>query len=205
MKSNYKIIKFLFLFGAMLINISCSGHKVTIAAKQPHEIANKIVSIFLNEDINVTQQSDKDGSINILVDSNDLPRALQLLSDNGGIPHTYDTLGNIFKKDSFISSPLEEQARLEYALSQEISALLIQLDGVVDVKVTVSLPLVVDANSWQPKAAQAITASVYLRCKSDSNLPIKKNQIKFLVSKTISGLTPDNVAIYMEETKSSLD
>src|SRR5919201_1603389 len=67
-------------------------------------------------------------------------QAKEVLASAGLPRQSLRTLGDVFPKESFVSSPLEERARYIFALSQEVQQTLMQLDGIVDARVHIALP-----------------------------------------------------------------
>ena len=58
-------------------------------------------------------------------------RAVDLLRAQGLPRGRFAGMGEVFRKEGLISSPLEERARYLYALSQELAATLNEIDGVI--------------------------------------------------------------------------
>ena len=69
------------------------------------------------------------------------------------------TLGDTFRKEGVISTPLEERARYIYALSQELEATLSNIDGVIVARVHVVLPERVAPG----EPVQPASASVFIK------------------------------------------
>ena len=97
----------------------------------------------------------------------------------------------MFKREGFVSSPLEERARLMHAMSQEISNTIANIDGVVTARVHLVVP---ERNPLVDKL-QPAAAAVFIKHRADRNLPSQIAQIKALVVNSIEGLTYDNVTV----------
>lgn len=110
-------------------------------------------------------------------------------------------MGEVFRKEGLISSPLEERARYIWALSQELSATLAQIDGVIKARVHVVLPE--KAGGGEPMLPSS--AAVFIKHKQRFNLDDSIPQIKRLVSNSIPGLTSDKVTVVMLPSSASLD
>ena len=98
------------------------------------------------------------------------------------------TLGNVFPKESFVSSPLEERARYIFALSQEVQQTLMQLDGIVDARVHIALP----ERSLLDDKPQSASASVVIIERPGANLELRETDIKAIVTDGIEGLKDIN-------------
>jgi type III secretion protein J len=156
--------------------------------------ANERVAALRNAGLDAEKSSSRDGkSFTVSTSASDFARAVEVLRA-GGYPHnSFDSLGQVFKKEGFVSSPLEERARLTYALSQELSNTLSNIDGVVQARVLVSVP---ERNPLADKPAQA-TASVFVKHRPGIDLSQDVGKIKALVVNSVEGLPYDNVTVAM--------
>ena len=124
----------------------------------------------------------------VQVSQGDIPRAMAVLNEKG-LPHPpLRTLADVFPKEGFISSPLEERARYIFALSQEIEQTLMQLDGVVEARVHIALP---EASLLDEKP-QSASAAVVIIEQPGTNLEQHETDIKAIVKDGIEGLSDLN-------------
>ena len=128
----------------------------------------------------------KDWSIE--VDRTDIPHAMSVLTAAGLPRQPLRTLGEVFPKDGFVSSPLEERARYVFALSQEIEQTLLQLDGVVDARVHIAMP---ESNVFDDKPPSA-SASVVIIEQPGARLEARETDIKAIVTDGVEGLNDIN-------------
>jgi len=172
---------------------ACSKPKTILVEHISQEAANNVIYILGTNNIVADKAVQKDGTYTVTINKADQIKALGLMQNNGAPQKDFASFGEVFKKDSFISSPLEEQGRFLYALSREISGMLSQIDGVISVKTEVSLPQVSD-NLWQTEQAKP-SASVLIKYKPGYRVYLYVNRIKQLVSNAVPGLTPDRVEV----------
>lgn len=189
----------LFLLG--LLATSCVKNQVAVLQGLSQDDANRIVFEMSFYNINAQKVEQKDG-YDILVPESKSIQALKVLQDDNEPRNKFDSLGGIFKKDGFISSPLEEQARYTYALNQEIEHTISLIDGVTNVRVLVSLPL--PTNSLWRAEVQKPAASVLIKFKQGYRIDLLSSRIKLLVSNSVPGLTPDMVEVLPLQKKSDL-
>lgn len=162
--------------------------------------ANDALAILINAGISSKKNPGKEGLVNIDVDQSDVARAITTLRTEGLPREKYVRMGEVFRKEGLISSPLEERARYLWALSQELSATIAQIDGVVKSRVHVVLP----ERSTGGEAAIPSSAAVFIKHKPGYNLEEVTLQIKRLVSNSIPGLNADRVSVVLVSAMSKL-
>jgi len=103
------------LFGVLLLLAAC-GSRVELFSSASEGEANEVLSVLLDAGIEASKASTKTG-IAVSVDNQDVARALDILRTRGLPRDRFDGMGQIFRKEGLVSSPLEERARYVYALS----------------------------------------------------------------------------------------
>jgi type III secretion protein J len=171
---------------------ACDNHGTALLNGLPEDEANTIVAALAQSDI-AASKTVVDGTVSIYVAGADQSAALSELHQRGLPRQSYASLGDIFKKDGIISTPLEEQARYIYALAQELEKTLSQLDGVVYVRVH---PVLARKASLNGPAANA-SAGVLIQHRPDVDLTFLIPQIQELVAHSIPDLRSDQVSIIM--------
>ncbi|RYF74133.1 MAG: EscJ/YscJ/HrcJ family type III secretion inner membrane ring protein, partial [Comamonadaceae bacterium] len=125
---------------ALLALVAACGARVDLMGSIPEDEANDVLSALLKADIPAEKIAGKEGMVGVRVDAAQVGRALEILRENGLPRERFAGMGQVFKKEGLISSPLEERARYIYALSQELSNTLSKIDGVLAARVHVVLP-----------------------------------------------------------------
>lgn len=185
-----------FLLAAMLVLAACSMQ--TVYSQLTETQANDMVSALLNANIKAEKTTVDGEKWSVSVPTDDFSRAVELLRSNGLPRQDFQTLGEVFKKQGFVSSPLEERARLIFATSQELSQSISAIDGVVQARVHLTLP----EPDPLSKEAKPATASVLVKYREGFNLPRQREAIKSLVVNGVEGLTVDRVSVVMVPGKS---
>jgi type III secretion protein J len=127
------------LFLSLALMLTGCGESVELHRNISEQEANEIIAELADKQIRAQKIQGKDG-VAVRVKASDINRAVRTL-DAVGLPKVArSTLGQIFRKEGVISTPLEERARYIYALSQELEATLSNIDGVVVARVHVVLP-----------------------------------------------------------------
>jgi len=167
---------------------ACSGQE--LYSQLTERQANEMVAALRSAGIDAEKQS-QEGRFSVLTASKDFSRAVQVLNAQGLPREAFDTMGKVFKREGFVSSPLEEHARLLHAMSQEISNTLGNIDGVVTARVHLVVP---ERNPLADKP-QPAAASVFIKHRPDRDLSGQIAQIKALVVNSVEGLAYDNVTV----------
>ncbi len=152
--------------------------------------ANEMVAVLRSAGIEADKQG-QGGVFAIQTARGDFPAAVRALAAQGYPREQYDSMGSVFKREGFVSSPLEERARLVHAMSQEISNTLASIDGVVQARVHLVMP---ERHPLADKATPS-AASVFIKHRPDKDMTAQVAQIKALVVNSIEGLPYDNVTV----------
>lgn len=177
------------MFGMLVVLAAC-GSRVELFSSASESEANEVLSVLLDAGMQASKTATKTG-ISISVDSQNVARALDILRTRGLPRDRFDGMGQIFRKEGLVSSPLEERARYVYALSQELAGTLTQMDGVVTARVHVVLP----ERGNVGEAATPSTAAVFIKHQLGYNLDALQPQIRKLVTHAIPGLSEDRVSV----------
>ncbi len=153
--------------------------------------ANDMVAALRSEGIAAEKLPSDGGQFSVTVPKEHFSQAVDVLRTSGFPREGYDTLGKVFKKEGFVSSPLEERARLTHALSQEIANTISSIDGVVMSRVHLSVPEKDPLSDKVPPAA----ASVFIKHRANVDLHGQTGHIKALVVNAIQGLSYDNITV----------
>lgn len=161
--------------------------------------ANEIVAALLEKGIQAKKTAHKKG-ISVIIKEDDMARSVSILKAAGLPNRTQTSLGDIFKKEGVISTPLEERARYIYALSQELEYTLSQIDDVLVARVHVVLPERVAPG--QPISPSS--AAVFIKHFRSLDPDVIEPRIKRLVASSIPGLSEgkeDKISISFIENK----
>ena len=146
------------LAALLLVGLAAYGSNVTLFSASTEGEANEVLSVLLDAGIRAEKLTGKEG-VAVLVDAKQVARALDILRSQGLPRERFDGMGQIFRKEGLVSSPLEERACYIYALSQELTNTLSQMDGVLAARVHVVLP----ERGGVGETATPSTAAVFLK------------------------------------------
>ncbi|WP_368642803.1 type III secretion inner membrane ring lipoprotein SctJ [Castellaniella ginsengisoli] len=178
------------LAALVLAFLAACGSNVTLYSAASEGEANELLSVLLDAGIRAEKTIGKEGAA-IAVDGAQVARALDILRSQGLPRERFDGMGQIFRKEGLVSSPLEERARYIYALSQELTNTLSQMDGVLAARVHVVLP----ERGEIGESATPSTAAVFIKHQVGYSFDALRPQIRQLVTHAIPGLTEDRVSI----------
>jgi type III secretion protein J len=177
--------------GLLLCLLAACGAKVELLADVPETEANEVMSALLDAGIKATKIPGKEGMVSLTVEQAQVGKAFTSLRTEGLPRERYARMGDVFRKEGLISSPLEERARYLWALSQELGATISQIDGVIKARVHVVLPE--RSNGSDP--AMPSSAAVFIKYRRGYNMDDAIPQIRRLVANSIPGLVPDKVTV----------
>ena len=155
--------------------------------------ANEMLAILQRAGIDADKVTAAEGMMTLNVDEKRFAEAVELLKRQGYPRETFTSIGEVFKKEGLISSPLEERVRFVYALSQELSQTISEIDGVLSARVHVVLP----NNELAMENIVPSSAAVFIRHQADVQLDRLIPQIKMLVTNSIQGLSYDKVSVIL--------
>ena len=171
--------------------VACSG-AVNLVSGLTEAEANEVLGLLLSADISATKTTSKTG-VGIQVEAGSVSAAIDILHRNGLPRERRSKLGDVFKKENLISSPLEERTRYLYALSQELEQTLSSIDGVVTARVHVVLP----ERAGPLEASTPSSASVFLKFQKGYGVESVVVPVRALVANGIPGLSQDRVAVVL--------
>lgn len=169
----------------------CACGTQDLYAQLDEQQANEMVAVLRNAGLDADKEAREGQNFAVVAPPSEFAHAITVLRAAGYPRDSFDSVGRVFKKDGFVSSPLEEHARLTHALSQEIANTLSHIDGVVVARVQLALP---DKDPLVDKP-QPAAAAVFIKHRAGVDLSGSVGQIKALVVNSVEGLPYDNVTV----------
>jgi type III secretion protein J len=155
--------------------------------------ANEVAAVLIAAQIDADKQLSESKLWSVRIEKSDLPRAMDVL-DTAGYPRTSSlTMAEVFKKDGFISSPLEERARFISATAQELQQTISRMNGVVDARVHLAMP------ERDPLTDAIVPASASVFVKYGQNVKFDESgglgDVKSLVRDAVEGLARERITV----------
>lgn len=172
------------LIGVLL---SACSKMVTLQANLTDADANEIILVLNRNGIEVGKERAKEG-VTLMVSETELARATQAMNAAGLPRRSMSNLGEVFKKQGMISSPLEERVRYIHGLSEELGHTLQQFDHVISARVHVVLPeRIAPGEPIQPSSA-----AVFVKYQPPLDEDAVAPRIRRLVASSIPGLSNED-------------
>ena len=169
---------------SILFMVSACGDRVELHRQLSEQEANEVIAELADKHIRATKVPAKDG-VTVAVNAADIARAVRTLEAVGLPRAARATLGDTFRKEGVISTPLEERARYIYALSQELETTLSNIDGVIVARVHVVLPERVAPG----EPVQPASASVFIKHDPRLDPDNIRARVRRMVASSIPGMT----------------
>jgi type III secretion protein J len=154
--------------------------------------ANEMVATLQQRGIPAQRVAVKGGQYTVVVDKARFAESITILNDAGLPKQEFQTMGQVFKKDGLVSSPTQERAQMIFALSQELSRTVSEIDGVLSARVHLVLPENDPLRQLVPSSA-----SVFIRHRSNAAVGNLVPQVKMLVANGVAGLSYDKVSVVL--------
>jgi type III secretion protein J len=155
--------------------------------------ANEMVGTLQQRGIPAQRVAVKGGQYTVVVDKGRFAESIAVLKEAGLPKQEFQNMGQVFKKDGLVSSPMQERAQMIFALSQELSRTVSEIDGVLSARVHLVLP------ENDPLRQQLVpsSASVFIRHRGNMAVGNLVPQVKMLVANGVAGLSYDKVSVVL--------
>ncbi|MDR3159398.1 MAG: type III secretion inner membrane ring lipoprotein SctJ [Zoogloeaceae bacterium] len=182
--------KALFLAGLLCLLAACQQE---LHSGLPEGEANRILATLLENGIDANKVSRGKNGFTITVEKSELVRALKILESHSLPREDFKNLGEVFSGQGMIASPTEEQARLAFAIEQELAGTFARIDGVL----TARAHVVLERHDAATGTSSPSSAAVFLRHLPDSPVVDLQGKIKELCVQAVPGLVYEKVSVML--------
>lgn len=188
-----------FLFVLFCITL-LSGCREVLYSGLSESDANEMVFVLLNRGIDAKKESAGKAGFSVTVEEESFTRSLEIIKEHSLPRVKFQSLGTVFSGQGMISSQLEEQSRLAFAISQELSNTFSKIDGVLDARVHVVLM----HNEQGTGLTTPPSASVFIRHMQGSPVVDMMSGIRETTARAVPGLDISNVSVVLETFKENV-
>lgn len=179
---------------SLVVLLLLAACKTQLNAGLTERQANEETALLLRSGIPASRDTDpKTGTLTVWVEQSRFADAVDLLRVHGLPKQHFDSIADVFKGNGLVVSPTEDRARMVYALDEELSRTISDIDGVLSARVNIVIP---DNDPLQQNVPPA-SASVVVRYRPDSRVDTLMPQIKMLVAGGVAGLSYDKVDVVL--------
>ena len=186
------------LLGALLLSlVAC---KTELHSDLAEADANEALSVLLANGVDATKEMGEEGSYRLWVERSQFGTAVEILSSHGLPRRKFERFGDVFKSDGLITSPTQEWARYNYAVTQELAASIASIPGVLTADVHLANP-----KSNNPfDEPETPTASVMMQISASAVQEDLVPKVKRLVSFGVQEVSYDNVSVFLSPIRPSV-
>lgn len=187
---------------ALLLLMACvlSGCRQPIYTRLSETEANDVLLTLIKGGVDAQKRVADEGTFSVWVPEAEIATAIELLRADAQPSEHYSNLGDVFARNSLVSSPTEERIRFIYGLQQELARTLSQIDGVLVARVHIVVP----ASDPFEAVAKPSSASVFLKHRADINMQLVVPQVKDLIVRSVEGLNADSVAVSLFPARATI-
>ncbi len=174
------------LFSIVLL-AGCGEKQVDLITEITELDANEIIAALDSSGIESKKVKGKKTS-SVVINAENMAAAVEVLKAQGLPSQHHASLGEVFKKEGMISTPLEEKARFIYALSQELEKTLSQIDGVLIARIHIVLGEKARISEVEKKPS----AAIFIKHLPSLDPDAVAAKIKRIVVSSIPGLMTED-------------
>jgi type III secretion protein J len=152
--------------------------------------ANEVIAVLAENGINASRTGSGE-AYGVSIASADMSEAARILESQGLPRQRYQTVTELFPGDSMIVTPFEQEARMAFALGQELSRTLESIEGVRTAQVHVVLP----KRDLRDRVISDASASVALHTAPAVDAALLNEQVRVIVANAVPALSIDRVSI----------
>lgn len=181
------ISKFIVLLSVFLL----SACKEELYSELSQREANEMIAVLDQNGISAHRTVGNAKTFTIAVESRDFARSVVALRQAGLPGERFRSISDVFPGDGLVMSPFEQQARMSFALNQELMRTISGIDGVVTCRVHIAIP----AADFRLVGTQKPSASIVVRHLSTLDIVEVASKIRNIVGNAVPGLESKMVAI----------
>lgn len=180
------------VFSSTLLLVGCN---VDLYSNISEVDANQMLTLLASNQIKGSKEADKAGGLVLKVKEEDFIKAVEVLRQNGFPKRAYRSVDELFPPGQLISSPVQEQAKIQFLREQSLERMLSNIEGVISANVVIADGT--DENIR--KEGSEPSASVLVKYSPEVNLRALSAQLKNLVRNSLPGVQQDRISLILQE------
>jgi len=169
-----------------------AGCNQELKTKLDEENANLILSALLSEGFNASKAVDVEGTYTITVAKDEFSSAIALMKQRGLPKQDFANVNDVFTAQGLVASPIQERAKYNYVVSQDIARTLTNLPEIISADVILSSPNK-EKNRFEEK--DKLTASVAIVADPQLATSTLQVRIKELVAYAVQDISYTDVSV----------
>jgi type III secretion protein J len=162
--------------------------------------ANRMLSALLENGIAAEKALKGKNGVTLSVPGDEVVRALKILRNQSLPRERFKNMGEVFSGQGMIASPTEEQARMAFAIAQELAATFARIDGVLTARAHVVLETRDAASGTRTPAS----AAIFLRYTPESPAVSLQGKIKETCVQSVPGLAYERVSVMLAPAREEI-
>ena len=182
----------LFIFALFFL----SGCNETLYDNLPEKEGNEMLAILLLNNINASKTEGKNGGITISVAKSDFVNAVEYLRQKGYPKKPNTDINTMFPSGQLVTSPDQEQAKLNFLKEQRLEEMYLSMNGVIDSKVNISMG---EKNDMDGQVTNP-SISILITYSPMQNIREYRQKIIDLAYKSVTGVNINNISLLLIPT-----
>ncbi|OJA97496.1 type III secretion system inner membrane ring lipoprotein SctJ [Burkholderia ubonensis] len=176
-----------------LLACTLAGCKTELYSNLPEAEANQMLALLMLRHIDADKKVVKDGNVTIRVEQDQFVNAVELLRQNGLPARKIATMEEMFPSGQLVTSPAQEQAKIQFLKEQQLEKMMRAMDGVINAQVSIAEGATQDRRDPAPPSA-----AVFIKYSPEYNFAARVPEIRSLVVTGVPNLSPDRVSVVVQ-------
>ena len=179
--------------GFGLLASALAGCKTDLYSNLPEAEANQMLALLMLRHIDADKKVIKDGNVTIRVESDQFISAVELLRQNGLPTRKVAAVEEMFPSGQLVTSPAQEQAKIQFLKEQQLEKMLRAMDGVIDVQVSIA-----KSAGQDRRDPELPSAAVFVKHSPEYNFAARVPEIRSLVVTGVPNLGPERISVVVQ-------
>ena len=170
-----------------------TGCKVELHRSLSETEANQMLALLLVSGLQADKRADTAG-MTVRIERNDFVRGVEVLRQHGLPRQKRASVEDVFPPGQFVSSPVQEQAKLIFLKEQRLERMLAALDGVMVAEVSIAqVPTDSAGRTTLPPGV-----AVFVKYSPEINMTQRMTDIRSLIHDSVPGVSPERISIVLQ-------